>query len=493
MKSKKDVVFWNPGPYKEIAGLYRTLGSYKIAHYTRKAGYTTQVIDHILHMTEVQLYLCTRKFINHNTEVLAISTTFLINAWTVNSLPTHVVNVLNAITKEFTNLKIVFGGYNVNRVALTNTINKDKLYVISKFGEDIFVDLLKYFKKIGNLPTFNLVEGNNKIFVLTDSISNNFNIERDDFNFVEDDCIMPNETLPIEISRGCIFKCKFCNHLMLGRGKLDYLRDFELIKESLMINYNNWGITNYYVICDTFNDTEIKMKAWHAMVTSLPFKIKYTAYLRADLLDKFPDVPIMLKEAGLYTAYHGIESFGPGAHAVGKGWSQRRAKEYIPKLYHDIWNNEIHQSLSFIVGLPEDTEDTLIDAAAWFTDNNMFHVAFQTLGLNHLSQLDNNKSEFERDAAKFGYTFPKPNNPTWWENSNFNSSTAGRLQDKLEKQLGTSNSRYGSWKIMSLLQLGLNPNTFNKENSWSEEFSLNQMSKAASVFLINYIDKLLKL
>jgi hypothetical protein len=493
MKSKKDVVLWNTGPNDHVV-LFRTLGAYKIAHYTRKAGYSTQVIDHVLEMDEIQLYLCTKKFIDHNTEVLAISTTFLTQRWTNNFLPTHMVNVINSITKEFTNLKIVFGGYNISGVALTNSINNDKLYAITKYGEDIFVDLLKYFKGIGKFPTFNLVEGRkNKIFVLTSSTSSDYNIECDDFNFIDDDCIMPNETLPIEISRGCIFKCKFCNHLMLGRGKLDYLRDFELLKESLITNYNKWGITNYYVICDTFNDTEIKIKAWHSMVMLLPFKIRYTAYLRADLLDKYPDVPIMLQESGLYTAFHGIESFGPGAQAVGKGWSQKKGKEYLPKLYHDIWDNKVHQTLSFIIGLPNDTAEHVNEIVPWFIDNDMFHVALHALGLNGLFQINKNKSEFERDAEKFGYTFPNPNNGLFWKNDNFNLDTADLMVEKIKIDLEKNTSKHGSWVTMGLLQVGLNPDTFNKEYSWSHELSDKEISKLSSIYLINYIDKLLKL
>jgi glycosyltransferase involved in cell wall biosynthesis len=94
------------------------------------------------------------------------------------------------------------------------------------------------------------------------------------------------------------------------------------------------------------------MKEWHKMVTSLPFKINYTAYLRADLLDRYEDVPYMLAESGLLTAFHGIESLGEKASTViGKGWSGKKARDYIPKLYHDIWDNKVYQTLSFIIGL----------------------------------------------------------------------------------------------------------------------------------------------
>jgi hypothetical protein len=254
---------------------------------------------------------------------------------------------------------------------------------------------------------------------------------------------------------------------LLGRGKLDYLRDFELVKEELMHNYKNWGTTNYYIICDTFNDTEYKMQAWHKMIMSLPFKIRFTAYLRADLLDRFPDTPYMLKESGLTSAYHGIESLGEQAsNTIGKGWSGKSAKDYIPRLYHDIWNKEVYQTISLITGLPGDTREILLDTAHWFRDNDLYNVVWHTLGLS-TNQTSKNASEFERDSAKYGYELNNnaQSDTDWkWQTSYWNNKQAGKyLRETLLPIVEPVSAKYSSWGILQLLQYNIPVDSFKKE------------------------------
>jgi radical SAM superfamily enzyme len=490
----RDVILWNTGPTDNVYkfNLYRTLGSYKIAHAVRNAGYTAQVIDHFMRMTEDELYACTRKFIDENTSAIGISTTFALGNG-VHQLSDPAVNTLNRLKKEFPKLNIVFGGYNINSLQLEKHLNSS-VHAIINYGEDIFVDLLKYFKGQGRHPICSIqFVGNRYIKVYNKALEEKYNIEVDDFKFTDQDCIMPGETLPIEISRGCIFKCKFCNHLMLGRAKLDYLRDFELVKEDMINNYDKWGVTNYYIICDTFNDTEIKMKAWQQMVNSLPFKIKYTAYLRADLLDKFPDVPYILQETGLFTAFHGIETLSvKGSSIIGKGWSGKSAKEYIPKLYHDIWQNKIHQTLSFIVGLPGDTKETFYDTVDWFKSNDLYQMAIHTLGIRN-NWINKNPSEFDRNAEQYGYKFPKKDNPGYWENDNWTFDEVEIFTKEQNTKLGKDVARYGSWNILQLLQYGVDPTKFEKKASWNDDMKPMVFNLIAQQYLQDYIGKILAL
>jgi hypothetical protein len=348
-----DVVLLNTGPRLEnnVFSIYRTLGPYKLANALRANDFSVQVIDHLRWLSEESLVKLLEKFVTNNTLCLGISSTFLVDDVV---LPAHLYTSLKVITDKYPDLKIVVGGPFARIVGAS--LNLPRITAIfEEYSEDTFLEYIQALRKknMALTPPFTLAQWGGRQPVLSYKHPRRklFDIEHDAFQFHEDDCIMPNETLPLEISRGCIFKCKFCNHLMLGRGKLDYLRDFELVKNELIQNYARWGTTNYYIICDTFNDTEFKMKAWHDMISSLPFKIKYTAYLRADLLDKFPDVPYMLQETGLLAGFHGIETLGEQASmTIGKGWSGKRARDYIPELYHNIWKKRVKQTISMIVG-----------------------------------------------------------------------------------------------------------------------------------------------
>ena len=74
------------------------------------------------------------------------------------------------------------------------------------------------------------------------------------------EAILPNEVLPLEVSRGCRFKCKFCGFALLGRKMTDeYVRTRNNIFNELMHNYENFGTTDYNILCDTFNESIEKL------------------------------------------------------------------------------------------------------------------------------------------------------------------------------------------------------------------------------------------
>lgn len=483
-----EVILWNGGPNYNEYIMYRTLGPYKIAHTTRKAGYSAQVIDFVNFLSYEDLLKCTEKFISKETKVLGIGTNFIVEQ---HQLPDHIVSVLNLIGEKYPWVRIVVGGWYAKSLTLKNNIEVP-FCIINEYGEDIFLDLLNHYINKTEEPPYSISLKFGKIVkVYFKSRNPQYNIETDDFMFTDNDAIMPNETLPLEISRGCIFKCKFCNHLLLGRGKLDYLRNFELVKNELMNNYEKWGVKNYYIICDTFNDTEFKIKEWHKMVSSLPFKIKYTAYLRADLLDKFPDSPYLLKDSGLFTAFHGIETLTPeSAMVIGKGWSGKRAKDYIPELYHNIWNKEVYQTVSCIVGLPADTRDTFEDFLNWFESNDLYHLAVHPLGINNNS-LNKNLSEFDKNSEKYGYRFLEKDRPWIWSNDYWNLEDAEEFIKSKLPRIGKLSSPFGSWNIMSLIQHGLDEKSFSKP----EVFNLNidLLKENRKHWLSNYVDKILSL
>ena len=515
-RANMDVVIITTGaPDAEPLEYFRTIGAYKIAHVVRKNGFSAKVIDHAAAIYQDNLVKILSKYVTNETKILAVSTTFFRCQKRpparfgpqIVFLPDNVVLSIKEICENYPNLKLIFGGYGVSGAR-----SESRLFpyaTITSYGEDIFVDVLKHIAGKGAEPRYEVAYTQNETTgenispfkVYSSPLVNRYNIEVDDFQWTEDDNIMPGEVLPLEISRGCIFKCKFCNHLLLGRGKLDYLRSFELIKNELLYNYEKWKTTNYYIICDTFNDTEIKMKAWSDMVNSLPFKIHYTCYLRADLLHAMPNVPHMLKESGLLSCYHGIESFHPHASVViGKGWSSKGAKNYLPELYHNIWKGEVYQTLSFIAGLPRETREDLLTTCDWFIQNKMRHMSMGTLSIMEVTERDNvdyrNASEFERNAEKYGYSFfsknPRDQRGKYWKTDYWDAIQAEAfVVNVLRPKFFVHNNPIGdfsSWRIMSLLQY----DGFTADMLKTGNIRLPDLAPMANRFRSNYIKSLLE-
>ena len=97
--------------------IYRYIGPYKIAHVCRSQGYSAQVIDFVMSMDYDTLLGYLRKFVDHNTKMVALSATFLCQVPAKQSdgtwarAPEHVIKALRQIKLEFPQARYVLGGY----------------------------------------------------------------------------------------------------------------------------------------------------------------------------------------------------------------------------------------------------------------------------------------------------------------------------------------------------------------------------------------------
>lgn len=453
---KMDVIFLNGEP-RATKFFMRYVGPYKVAHWIRKHGYQCQVLDFVTHFREEKLYKMITKFITADTSVIALSSTFLMQTPVEHTdgiyrrIPETLLNVLKTVMKENPSIKVVVGGYMSEKISGYGIIDATVMSYTTA-SEDVFLEYLNYLKKKGEAPLGTLQfpwpeapgDSPKPRMVYDTARFPTYSIETDDFKFTAQDVIMPGEPLPLDVSRGCIFACRFCQFPHLGKGKLDYIRGMNYIEDELRFNYENFGTTSYYVLDDTFNDTEIKMKAFYDMTQRLPFKITFAAYIRADLLHRFTDTPYMLQESGLFGAYHGIESLHPEASkVVGKAWSGKHAREYIPELYHNIWKGQIPVHTNFIVGLPHEPEAHVIETAKWFVANNLYSIKFAPLGLfgpgNNKSKYTI-QSEFDRNAEKYGFTFddePTDNfesTEKTWKNNQWTTKSAKQFAAMLTEK-----------------------------------------------------------
>lgn len=497
-----DAIIWNGGIPNPRKVIYRYLGAYKIAHAARKAGHSVQVIDHVADMDLETLYSATKKFITPDTSIIGISMTWLLSqtnlAWPCGRrsiMPWHIYRCISMIRQEHPGIRWVAGGYNSNKLGSDLPVHE----VVDGYAEAIFTELMDHAKGLGDEPESEIrpstADAGISRKVYTNPRRLVHDICQDDHLYSKQDCIQPGETLPIEISRGCMFKCRFCHHLLLGRKKLDYLRSFEMVKNQIVHNHENWGTTRYYVICDTFNDTTVKMDMWHGMVSSLPFRISYHAYLRADLLDRYPEVPYQLLESGLEGSYHGIESLDEEASRVaGKAWSGKHAREYMPRLIGEIWGNRVRSTLSFIAGLPGDTREKLIDTAEWLRDFRPYHATFQPLRI-FPNPGHRHRSEFDINHESYGYSFPMGDELNWklpywyrFEAEHFSRFT-------IDPMLNDFRSLFSSWQASCLLGMGHQPEIV--DPAWQKKAGHRRvgetLEQARRSYLSGYISDLMKL
>jgi radical SAM superfamily enzyme YgiQ (UPF0313 family) len=407
-----NIILWETTAIKH--GLPRTLGTGVIASHLRQNGYSVKVISFCTYLTTDELVALTEKYMDDTTIAIGVSSTFWSNSRiekfdmniraTTNTIaePQWVVDARSILENRYTKLDWLLGGPSGS---YNESYFKFPWIRFQGYCED---EILHYANRKFNRDNF-------VPFVPNEYVKTQH----------ETDFIMPYEWLPMELGRGCQFKCKFCAEPIIGKKKGTYIRSMECVYREIMDNYEKFGTTNYYFVDSTVNEDTDKIIDLANLVQKLPFKLNWVGFNRLDLIWSKPEQCSALKDSGLVSAYFGIESFHPKASmAIGKGFMGRHGKDFLCKL-RDKWSDDITYTLSFIAGLPYETQDDIKDTMSWLEQNN-FSI-YSTWGALYLDPSDpspNNKSDFSVNYGLYGYKFPNPNNPIYWENKHWTYKTA---------------------------------------------------------------------
>lgn len=338
-------------------------GTFRIATELRNAGYTVQCIDLTAYEGHWdELVKVIKLFVGKNTLWVGISTTFLHHIFRYPFFRS-----VNAYDKRFVKNKAKQDLGILSFVSVVKSINPNikfiaggaRQFMLEKYGFKTFtknndkqiVEFTDYCaKKSTQIPVSflgSLIEGSE-----FENFTSSQNI------FTKNDIVDSLDTLPIEVSRGCIFKCKFCSFPLNGKQKGEWVKQSNILYDELIKNYELHGITDYSFSDDTYNDSQEKVKRLYDDVYSkLPFKLNFTTYIRLDLMIRFPDTVEYLKESGLKSAAFGIETINhDSGKSIGKGINPLEQFQFIEEIKKNSFKDILTYS-GFILGLPKDRPD----------------------------------------------------------------------------------------------------------------------------------------
>ena len=314
------------------------------------------------------------------------------------------IDVIKAINPK---TKIFLGGAKVDWY---NEFPAD--HVFSGLSETQLLDYLEQPRRIWNT----LINHD------TDASSRDWGWNTCYTSYTELDQIRSSETLTLETTRGCRFKCIYCQFPLIGQKKMSaYIKTQETLYNELLENYERWGVTDYWIADDTFNDTNEKVDHVLEVVKRLPFQPRFRAYLRLDVLAKNLDQIEKLHRIGVRRCFFGIESFHPeAAKVIGKGMSQELRKEALWKA-REAWGNDVSINAGYIIGLPYESYDHAKEQLQWFLDpkNPIDKVYYFPLMINPEGVYPNHPmSELDRNYENYGYKIPdttKGNHHYWFK------------------------------------------------------------------------------
>ena len=370
--------------------IQRNLGPYRIAS-ALEPSYDCKVIDFAQYLTKDELIRAIGLHLTYDTLWVGFGSTFfwgdgLFPYWSTEEID-DIINFIRSKSKA----KVIYGGVR----SLWASDPRIDCYVLGYADEAILyiTDSLKFGKELPNV-----IDSKDFPEPKLESISTHW--WRKDFN------VLKGEALPLEMARGCIFKCKFCGYSLIGKKKGTYIRELSKVRNDLIRTWEETGCTNYYITDDTFNDDNDKIEAIHKLFTSLPFKIKFSCYLRLDLINKYPHQADLLQEAGMVGNFFGIETLNKQSGvAIGKGLAPNKVKDRLYWL-GERWKDKVNMVAGISFGLPYDTIEYFQEAKEWIVqkDNPLSSIEVYPLVL---FKKEKNKgdygSEFSLNPEIYGY------------------------------------------------------------------------------------------
>jgi hypothetical protein len=469
----------------------KTAGVFRIATELRNHGYTVQCVD-LSAFDESNLDLFVElldHLISENTLWLGISTSFF-NTHLKNDkefLKSLLIRCIIRIKLRHPKLKLIAGGS-----GYWPTFEKLGFKIFKGYSDKPIIKFTDWCA--GKISTYEYI-----IPYIESEEFKEFNQSK--IEYTENDVMFPEEALAIEVSRGCIFRCKFCAYPLNGKTKNDHIKSYDVLFDEFLKNYEKFGITRYVLSDDTYNDSVDKVKGLYDNVYSkLPFKIELTGYLRLDLLARFPETAEYLKQSGFRSAVFGIETINEkSGKAIGKGMPPTRQFEFIDYLKNNEFKN-VNITAGIILGLPYDTIDTLDETKEFLlSDKNKLDSFF----INPLYIAPDyprlNSSEFELEYEKYGYIFETDDNKrnpkleSFWKNTN--TGLDFHICEKYSNDIELSayfqqKNKINDFNVPWAQTIGIPTDEISNLSAF--EIELKYGSSLADAWKKKYIEKLLK-
>lgn len=369
---------WNQ--YNEYRqGIRRNPSAHSMATFLREHNISVDVVDFLHEFTVTELSTI---LINNTPEFICIAATLdkYYKDWAL---------LYAQIKKIVPTAKIIIFG---ERVLRLNYANAD--YYVEGFSETAVLTILQNPE---------LVKSTNKLVYANTDYPNDMKTNSFGIKYLDSDFIDSKELQVVTFSRGCIFKCSFCNHSAIGVRKQDFEKDSQCIIDEFLYAYQQFGITKFLISDSTFNDTDEKINLLLKISKLIPEPIQVVCFLRLDLLYRQPDLLDKLIEAGVIAVHFGIDSLNKETgKLIGKTVDPELLVQYLKDIKTQYPNLFIYGT--FIAGLPKDTVEKQREICEWLNKELPMDMWYWfPLSIKQNTGSGEVLSPIEQDYTKYGY------------------------------------------------------------------------------------------
>jgi anaerobic magnesium-protoporphyrin IX monomethyl ester cyclase len=331
-----------------------------------------------------------KKLLQQDPKVIAISTTFLTDIKLVK-------NVTRTIRRFAPDIKIVLGGPLVYNSYLlyqlkdsdydTDSCNQDffflnqnrefhediDLFVVEEQGEATLHQIVTAIKNCEDMSTTPNIayynRDNQLVFTQRKSEDNSFDEDLVNWDEVPEEYLFP--IFPVRGSRGCPYKCSYCNFCV---GRKFRLKDIDIAAKEVSALANTGKVRIIRFTDDNLFLTRRHVEEYSKMLIKSAKGLKWSSFIRASSISE--DNVQLLKDSGCILAQIGMES---GSKKILKGMNKKDTPENYMKVIELLNANGISTQLYFIVGFPGETRETMNETIQMI--NNFSH---EGSGINHI-------------------------------------------------------------------------------------------------------------
>lgn len=450
---------------------HKPMGAYRVADVLRQAGYNILVIDLYTALSLDELKTLLSRVVTSDTLFMGYSSTFFVAPPASDRLSSeHPMEFAIPTSKDYfigtnqhvkslnPNLKILYGGASVQmfvKMAMSESVDLLVDCLVDGYSETMVVDVVNNIRD--GLPQKTNTFIKNMSLVNYDMKAESYDFRNHTHRWHEADIVLTGEALPIEVARGCVFKCKYCTFPMIGKNKNDmsYIRTEDRLLQEITDNYDRYKSQHYMILDDTFNERTDKMEMLLRVRDRAKIDITFSAYLRLDLIAKKPEQLPLIRDLNIVGQCFGIESLTrEAAGAVGKGGDPDELVETIHKI-HDIMNGKVVMETGHIIGLPKETPETLARSVEKLLSTPIDSVSFFALTL---MQSAYGKNEVWLNPDKYGYTLiddPYIIGKQTWKNDIWDYHTCFELAKQYDEMVVNSGrNKLGAFAGFGMVNLG---------------------------------------
>lgn len=482
----------------------RPLGAYRLATELRKNGLTVLVVNFFSKwINDLKNYdNLISKCISDKTCAVGFSSTFFsyendfkikVESWQdylggdltpwPDTNKSKIKLLISRIKKKNPDTKIFYGGASADN--LSDSLKDVGIdYVVQGLADRSFTESVIRIKN-KKLPKFNLK--NNLRVIDYDVLGNSFNFPESTVEYTGSDLVRNNEVLSLETSRGCLFHCAFCAFPLLGRNKNhpDYHKNPNSIANELYHNYQNWNTQKYMMVDDTFNESTQKLNSIYKSIRKSGVDIEFSAYIRLDLLDRYPEQIKLLRDMGLRSAFMGIETLHEKAgKAIGK--NSYKVIDTLEKI-RDIWKDDVVIHGGLIAGLPYENDDTINQWMEWIYQKD-YLLQNYNLAVLVINENTSFRSKICQNPNQYGYTFDQEKK--WINNVNYTQQDATKISYYwMDKGWKSGRLKLAGWDVMGIQNLGYEFS--NLKNLSLKDLNYEKFQEEYSKIVSNYKKELL--